>query len=227
MTNYVVASSKDWFKSHPKSFEYARLNVVEISKRKDLSLANLKKINPRYIFFPHWSWRIDPDIYEHFECVVFHTTPLPYGRGGSPIQNLIIRGFERSPVCAIRVAETLDGGPIYDSIEVDLSGNVTEIFSRIAFCVEQLILKICKENVQPKEQFGSSVLFSRLSYADNELKSEYSMKELYDRIRMVDGLDYPKAYITFGKYKLEISEAILEKNELRAMVKMQLKTDKD
>ncbi len=26
-----------------------------------------------------------------FECVCFHMTDVPYGRGGSPLQNLIIR----------------------------------------------------------------------------------------------------------------------------------------
>ena len=92
MTNYVIASSKDWFEEHPKSNEYRNLNLFVITKKENLSLEYLETINPRYIFFPHWSWKVSSEIYERFECVVFHTAPLPYGRGGSPIQNLILNG---------------------------------------------------------------------------------------------------------------------------------------
>jgi len=223
MINYVVASSKNWFKEHLKSKEYNNLNIIEIETNNDLNLDLLQKINPRYIFFPHWNWRVDSKIFERYECIAFHTAPLPFGRGGSPIQNLILRNIEKTPVCALRMTEILDGGPIYDSIEVTLDGTIAEIFSRIAVCVEKLIIKICQENQEPKEQSGSVVTFSRLTYAENELKSEYSIKELYDRIRMVDGLDYERAYINFGKNKIELTEAHLNKNCLTAKIKLQIK----
>lgn len=223
MINYVVASSKDWYKEYPKSKEYDDLNIIEIKTKADLNLELLEKINPRYIFFPHWNWKVDSEIFDRYECVVFHTAPLPFGRGGSPIQNLILRNIEKTPVCALRMTEMLDGGPIYDSIEVTLDGTITEIFSKIAVCVEKLIIKICQENIEPKEQSGVVVSFNRLTYADNELKSEYSIKELYDRIRMVDGLDYQRAYLNFGKNKIEFTEAHLDKNCLFAKIKVQIK----
>ena len=223
MINYVVASSKDWYKEYPKSKEYDDLNIIEIKTKADLTLELLEKINPRYIFFPHWNWKVDSEIFERYECVVFHTAPLPFGRGGSPIQNLILRNIEKTPVCALRMTEILDGGPIYDSIEVTLDGTITEIFSKIAVCVEKLIIKICQENIEPKEQSGTVVSFNRLTYADNELKSEYSIKELYDRIRMVDGLDYQRAYLNFGKNKIEFTEAHLDKHCLIAKIKIQIK----
>ena len=222
MINYVVASSKDWFQEHPKTRQYSSLNIVEIKTKNELNLELLEKINPRYIFFPHWNWKVDSEIFERYECVVFHTAPLPFGRGGSPIQNLILRNIEKTPVCALRMTEILDGGPIYDSIEVTLDGTITEIFSKIAVCVEKLIIKICQENIEPIDQSGTVVSFNRLTYADNELKSEYSIKELYDRIRMLDGLDYQRAYLNFGKNKIEFTEAHLDKNCLIAKIKIQI-----
>jgi methionyl-tRNA formyltransferase len=222
MINYVVASSKDWFQEHPKTREYSSLNIIEIKTKNELNLELLETINPRYIFFPHWNWRVDSEIFERYECVVFHTSPLPFGRGGSPIQNLILRNIEKAPVCALRMTEILDGGPIYDSIEVSLDGTITKIFSKIAVCVEKLIIKICQKNIKPKEQSGDVVTFNRLTYADNELSSEYTIKQLYDRIRMVDGLDYQRAYINFGKNKIEFTEAHLDKNCLIAKIKMQI-----
>ena len=220
MINYVVASSKDWYKVLPKSKEYYNLNIIEIKAKADLNVESLEKINPRYIFFPHWNWRVDSEIFERYECVVFHTAPLPFGRGGSPIQNLILRNIEKTPVCALRMTEILDGGPIYDSIEVTLDGTITEIFSKISVCIEKLIIKICQENIKPQEQSGTAVLFNRLTYTDNELKSEYSIKELYDRIRMVDGEGYKNAYINFGDYKIDLKDSQIKNNEIIAQIRL-------
>jgi methionyl-tRNA formyltransferase len=220
MNNYIVAFSKDWYKEYPKSKEYDELNVIEIKTKADLNLELLEKINPRYIFFPHWNWKVDSGIFERYECVVFHTAPLPFGRGGSPIQNLILRNIEKTSLCALKMTEILDGGPIYDAIEVTLDGTITEIFSKIAACVEKLIVKICKENIEPQEQIGPIVTFNRLTYADNELKSEYSIKELYDRIRMVDGEGYKNAYINFGHYKIDLTESQIQNNEIFAKIRL-------
>ena len=151
---------------------------------------------------------------------MFHTAPLPFGRGGSPIQNLILRGIDKSPVCALRMTEIIDGGPIYDSIYVSLDGTITEIFIKIARCIEKLIIKICHENIKPNEQKGNITLFNRLTYADNELKSQYSIKELYDRIRMVDADEYRRAYINFGNYKIEFSQPYIQNKELVAQIRL-------
>ena len=40
--------------------------------------------------------------------IVYNTASLPYGRGGSPITNLIINGCESSPVCAIAMTKELE-----------------------------------------------------------------------------------------------------------------------
>ena len=124
MKNYVVASSRKWFFEFPKSKKYQKLSIFKIKNKKELNLNYLSKINPRYIFFPHWSWKVETEILEKFECVAFHTAPLPYGRGGSPIQNLILNGFKKSPVCALKMTNELDAGPIYKKFEISLEGSV-------------------------------------------------------------------------------------------------------
>ena len=71
----------------------------------------------------------------------------------------------------------------------------------------------------PRNQTGDVVRFKRLSYKDNELRGEFSINELYDGIRMVDGLDYPRAYICFGKDNIELSDAVLADDTLFAKIK--------
>jgi methionyl-tRNA formyltransferase len=219
MNKYVLASSRNWFNKHPKSSAYLSLNIINISSPEQLNLEFLDQVKPRYIFFPHWNWKIDSNIFNKYECVMFHTAPLPYGRGGSPIQNLILRKFKTSPVCAIKVTEVLDGGPIYDSLEVDLNGTIGDIFMKISFCIESLIIKICNEKIIPINQIGNVYNFSRLSYSDNELKCDYSLDTIYDIIRMVDGEGYNNAFIKFGGYKLEFYNSELFDNEIRAHVR--------
>lgn len=65
------------------------------------------------LFFPHWSYKIPAPIYEAFECIIFHMTDLPYGRGGSPLQNLIVRGHQDTVITALRCVEAFDAGPVY------------------------------------------------------------------------------------------------------------------
>lgn len=52
MINYVVASSKDWYKEYPKSKEYDDLNIIEIKTKADLNLELLEKLT-RVISFSH------------------------------------------------------------------------------------------------------------------------------------------------------------------------------
>ncbi len=219
MNKYVIVSSKDWFSRHKKSYQFKKLKVIEISNKKKLNIRNLRKINPKYIFFVHWNEKVQEEIYKNFECIVFHTSPLPFGRGGSPIQNLIIRGVKKSPVCAIKMTKVIDGGPIYYSMNINLNGTISEIFSKIAKKIEKLIIKICKKNPKPLNQKGKVVKFYRLTNLDNKILNKYSLKEIYDRIRMVDGEGYKKAYIKFGNYKLEFSNSTIKKNKLIAKVK--------
>ena len=87
-------------------------------------IENLKKRfpvfakNPDLVFFPHWHWIVPSEIHRTYQCILFHAAPLPYGRGGSPIQNLILNGFKEAPVCALKMTEGLDSGPIYTKKKV-------------------------------------------------------------------------------------------------------------
>lgn len=63
------------------------LEVLRVREQSGLDPLRLNAFMPSYIFFPHWSWKIPAEIYERFECVIFHMTDV-FGRGKSA-QNLI------------------------------------------------------------------------------------------------------------------------------------------
>ena len=94
------------------------------------------------------------DIVERFECVCFHITDVPYGRGGSPLQNLILRGHKSTMLTALRMVEELDAGPVYLKRPMALDGRAEEIFERAADTVYDLIADIVTREPNPTPQFG-------------------------------------------------------------------------
>jgi len=121
----VVATIKSW---NIQNFKHLRDKFSDIYDF--VLIENQSELSPRFVFFPHWSWIIPNEIYDSFECVLFHMTDLPFGRGGSPLQNLIVRGFENTKISALQVSEELDAGLIYLKKDLSLHGTAEEIFLR-------------------------------------------------------------------------------------------------
>ena len=221
MESLVIATIKSWNILNAQKFKERwkdRYHVYLITKRDELNFERLKEIKPRFIFFPHWSWIIPRDIYENFECVVFHTADLPYGRGGSPLQNLILRGVKWTKVSALRVDGGIDTGPIYMKKDVFIGlGSAEEIFieiSRIIF--EEMIPEILEKRPQPVPQEGKVLEFKRRRPEESEITPEiaHDLRALYDFIRMLDAEGYPKAFVTLGQFRIILSEPHLRSDRI-------------
>ena len=72
----VVASSKDWFFQSSKTSFYKELDIENIKSKNKKNIINLKKINPKFIFFPHWNWKVSSNILNNFECIALHNTTI-------------------------------------------------------------------------------------------------------------------------------------------------------
>ena len=104
-------------------------NFVRLTNPKKLTFSYIKKINPKYIFFPDWSWMVPRDIVNNFQCVCIHESDLPKFRGGSPIQNQIIRGIKKTKSTAFLMTEGLDKGDILLQKNLSLNG-IRELWSQ-------------------------------------------------------------------------------------------------
>lgn len=220
MRRIVIATIKSWNIKNVKQMHMKDVDILLISSPEELIFDKVNEYNPEYIFFIHWSWYIPKLLFNKFECIVFHPTPLPYGRGGSPIQNMIDRGFDKTKISAIRVSEELDGGPIYPvDAELSLYGTANEILMRMSkiVCFE-MIPKILEKKLVPTEQMGEPYAFKRRTPEQSELDFEGDLRHIYDKIRMLDGEGYPPAYLTAGKYRLEFKRASIYTNEVVAEV---------
>lgn len=217
----IIATIKSWNIDRARELinKEPSHTIKIVTSKEELTEEMVKEFEPDFIFFPHWSYFIPASIYENWDCVVFHMTDLPFGRGGSPLQNLIVRGIEQTKISAIKVAKDLDAGDIYLKEDLNLSGAAHEIFDRASSIIfDRMIPRIMKENLTPKPQTGEVVTFKRRTKEEGELLPSMSMSTIYDYIRMLDAEGYPNAFINFGDYRFEFNEAQFDGDSIVARV---------
>lgn len=194
--------------------------VMRVRKKSELEFNILSEFMPRYIFFPHWSWIIPEPVFEKFECVIFHMTDLPYGRGGSPLQNLIVRGVKETKLTALRCIAALDAGPIYIKRPLLLLGTAEDILMQASQLSEEMIEYIVREQPIPIDQVGEVTEFRRRTPMEGNLANLYELETVFDYIRMLDAKGYPAAFIETDKLRFDFSSAILKSDGVLANVKI-------
>ena len=209
MNRYIIVAVTDYFKKRIK-----KKNFYFINQKKRLNLTNIKKINPKIIFFPHWNWKIRDSILNSYLCIGFHATPLPYGRGGSPVQNMIVRGRKVSTVCAIKLESKLDSGPIYLKKNFKLNGRAEIIFEKIYKIIFSMIVTLIKKLPKPKKQLGKIYYFNRRKPDESNIGNLKSLNKVYDHIRMLDTnfKDFPLAFVTTSNLIIKFKYAKKDKN---------------
>ena len=148
---YVICAYRNYgielYDNLKKKFDFTL-----IRSKKDLTYNSIQKINPSIIFFPDWSWKVPEKIVKNFKCVCFHEAPLPKFRGGSPLQNQIIRGKIKTKTTAFIMNEEIDAGNIILQKDLSLKGSIQDIYSRMYKNDYLLILKIIKGQYKERKQ---------------------------------------------------------------------------
>jgi methionyl-tRNA formyltransferase len=217
--HYMVAGCKPWNKSvfdevisgYPGEWTY-------VGNPEGLKKDALIPIQPRYVFFLHWSWKVPPEIIKDYECVCFHMTDVPYGRGGSPLQNLIVQGHRHTRLSALCMVEDFDAGPVYLKKDLSLEGNAEEIYIRASYLSAQMIRQIIEKQPTPLPQTGEPVLFERRKPEESRIPELNNLQMLHDFIRMLDADGYPPAFIEYKGFRYEFNRASLYHGKIVADV---------
>jgi methionyl-tRNA formyltransferase len=218
MPDFIVASSKTWHRdAFNKISQQETGRWCYVSTKEELN-SSLEQYTPRYIFFIHWNWLVPTSIWQQHECVCFHMTDVPYGRGGSPLQNLILDKQTETKVTALRMVEEMDAGPVYVKRPMTLEGRAEEIYLRAGQLCWEMMRWIIANEPEPVPQVGEATLFRRRNPGQSILPIEGQLADLYDFIRMLDAPTYPPAFLEHGEFRLEFSHAGLDKDEIRAQV---------
>ncbi|MEP6644679.1 MAG: hypothetical protein ABJA69_09280 [Acidobacteriaceae bacterium] len=208
--SYLVLGCKPW---NRRVYEQLRATLPGewryVGSPENLSVAAVRDFAPRYLFFLHWSWKVPLEIVDNFECVCFHMTDVPFGRGGSPLQNLIIRGYTETLLSALRMTREFDAGPVYLKQQMSLEGSAEEIYLRASELSSKMIDRLIRENPKPKAQEGEVVNFKRRKPEESEIGTAASLQELHDSIRMLDADGYPHAYFNYAGFRFEFRRSAL------------------
>lgn len=224
----VIVSNREWHRRFVPEIEArTAAQVTYVDHREDVSQEYMTALSPDWIFFPHWSYLIPAEVYENFRCVIFHMTDLPFGRGGSPLQNLIVRGVYETKITALRCIKELDAGPVYGKRALSLWGSAEEIYLRAAEITKEMMIDLVRENPVPQEQTGASVVFKRRRPKDGDIGELSNLAQIFDYIRMLDAEGYPPAFLRVNRLRMEFSRASRKAGCILADVKITVQEEDD
>jgi len=216
---YIVCGNRPWIRPiFTEAIDSLPGEWVYVDCPKELEKALEREPDPRYVFFLHWSWIVPKSITDRYECVCFHMTDVPYGRGGSPLQNLIERGHRETVLTALRMVRDLDAGPVYMKDSLSLAGTAEEVYLRATRVAVSMIRRIVHSQPSPTPQVGEPVVFNRRAPDQSRLPEVETLDDLYDFIRMLDAEGYPHAFLRHGRFVLEFRRAALYADRVQADV---------
>lgn len=218
---YVVAGYRPWnrrvfdqvISRYPGRWTY-------VGGPDELTAEALAALDPRYVFFLHWSWKVPEAVTGAHECVCFHPTDLPYGRGGSPMQHMILSGADETVVSAFRMVEEMDAGPIYLKRPMSLLGGGEEVFVRFSAVAADMIREIIDTEPEPVPQSGEPVCFARRRPEDSRMDGLDTLRRVHDFIRMLDVEGYPPAFLECGGLRLTLRRSALRDGHVEADVRI-------
>jgi methionyl-tRNA formyltransferase len=195
---FIIITKKKW---DIKNFNNIKKNIFIFD---EINLIQIKKINPKIIFFIHWSKIIKESLFEKYLCIQFHASNLPTGRGGSPIQNQILQNIKKTKLTAFKISKKLDSGPICLQEDLMLAGDAEQILKKIEIKSIKMINKIIKiKKLKFKKQVGKPSYFKRRKPLESRIDTSQilTIDKLYDFLRMLDAPGYPGAFIELNKFK--------------------------
>ena len=207
MLNVVFCGYRHWAKETFRALEsHPNVNVKFVigSREEFLQLVNnisSKEID--VIVLLGWSWFVETKILNNFQCVGIHPSDLPSYRGGSPLQNQIVRGVRTTKTSLMSLSsEKMDAGDIWFKEDLDLAGdNMEEIFENLIVSSKKLLTKFFDQypNIKPTKQvLEHGAYFKRRQPSESRLAaSDFANKspeELYNFIRCLTD-PYPNAYL--------------------------------
>ena len=227
----LIATVKSWnLKNVGKLIKkYKKHRFCLLSKKEQFTLDMVKEFKPDIIFVPHWNWIIPKAIYSKYKTIIFHMTDLPFGRGGSPLQNLLSRGIYTTQISAIKCVKNLDAGPVYCKEEFNLHfGSAQEILTEMSNIIfDKMIPYIIEKNPKPQPQKGKVTEFKRRKPKESNVRQLKELVQMYDWIRMLDGEGYPPAYIETPNFRIEFTDAKIKHSEVIAKCRILKKKVKE
>ena len=142
--------------------------------------------------------------------IVAHPSPLPLGKGWSPLAWQILEGKNNIPVTLIEAEEQVDSGLIYYQDYMTFNGTELndEIKSEQFRVTADLVVKYCDNfPVKGKKQQGPESYYRKFKEEDNRLDPNKPINQQFNKLRIADNKRYPCWFEIDGtRYNLKIEK---------------------
>jgi len=149
----------------------------------------------------------------HKHNIVVHASPLPFGKGWSPMSWQILEGKNQIPIVLFEAVESVDAGVIYLQDSIYLEG--TELIDEWHEILGNKTLEICTEfvhnykSINGIKQFGTESFYRKRTAQDSKLDTKKNIEEQFNLLRIVDNEKYPAFFELYGqKYLIKIEKII-------------------
>ncbi len=212
---FLVCAHRPWNKTlFERKLSALPHELTLMSSPEELTIEAITELNPEIIFFLDWSWIIKKEFTDAFFCVGFHPAPLPEYKGGSPIQNQIIRGVTQTKLSAFVMDGGIDTGDILLQRDLSLEGHLHDIFERITKLNEEMICAIIDGKYIRTSQSGDGSYYRRRKPSESVLSVSdmtHPLEHLYNFIRMLED-PYPNARLQIGNKEVIFKSAEMDEN---------------
>lgn len=149
----------------------------------------------------------------HDNNIVVHASPLPAGKGFSPMAWQIVEGSNLITFSLFEAVKELDAGPVYLRSELALNG--TELFQEWKEDQNRKVLEMVRDFVvqlpgilkKGIPQEGQETVYPRRTCENDRLDPEKSLASQFDTLRVCNPDKYPAWFDFRGrKYRLRIEE---------------------
>jgi len=140
-----------------------------------------------------------------YGMVFFHETPLPEGKGNSPIQWTVFNKRPNLTVTAFKATEGMDAGAILYQYNIPISSlDTLEILDNkrnigIKKCFEGILEELKQGFIVLRTQTGQDSISAKRTPDDSELDPDEILLSLWDQIRVCDNNNFPAFFKLEGK----------------------------
>ena len=140
-----------------------------------------------------------------YGMVFFHETPLPEGKGNSPIQWTVFNKRPNLTVTAFKATVNMDAGAILYQYNIPLSSSDTlEILDKkrsigIKKCFEEILEELKQGFIVLRTQTGQDSISAKRTPDDSELDPNETLLKLWNKIRVCDNNKFPAFFKQKGK----------------------------
>ncbi|AQW83959.1 formyltransferase domain-containing protein [Campylobacter pinnipediorum subsp. pinnipediorum] len=206
----ILTSKNQWFLNYAKS-------LSKCIKNSQLFLDH-KLIGKEYeiVFILSYHFLI-PDVFlkQHKHNIVIHSSPLPQGKGWSPMFWQILEGKNEICFSMFEANKEMDAGDIYMQRYLKLNGY--ELNDELREKQAKMIIQMCidffknHKDIKPKKQEGVESFYPKRTAKDSELDINKSIKEQFNLLRVSNNEEYPAFFVLNGhKFILKITEEVVD-----------------